>query len=344
MVAKKPYFTVIIVAHNSGEYLGECIESLSKQNFTDFEVLVVDNGSSDGAIEVLNSYNLKLKIIKLLENTGFAAGNNLAAREANGDWLILLNADAIPQLDWMFQIKVAINRYTEIVIFGSTQLRYNDTKTLDGAGDHYHPSGLAWRGGEGHSVDTVSGDMAVLGPCAAAAVYRRDIYDKLGGMEESFFCYYEDVDLALRYRLSGHLCIQLALAKVKHVGSATFGAQSDFIRYHVSRNRIWTFIRCVPGPLLIPLFPGFLMTIALRLLISLFTRDFGVRFKALCDAVTKLPEIWCQRRLIQKSRKISFIQFSSAMTWSIGKLLMRASDGKSISDHRSCRKAGKNDV
>jgi GT2 family glycosyltransferase len=344
MVAKKPYFTVIIVACNSGEYLGECIESLTKQSFTDFEVLIVDNGSSDGSVEALNFQNLRLRVIKLFENTGFAAGNNLAAHEANGDWLLLLNTDAIPQLDWMLEIKVAINRYTEIVIFGSTQLRYHDIETLDGAGDHYHPFGLAWRGGEGHPVDTVLGDMTVLGPCAAAAAYRRDIYDELGGMEKIFFCYYEDVDLALRYRLAGHLCIQLASAKVKHVGSSTFGAQSDFVRYHVGRNRIWTFIRCVPGPLLILLFPGFLMTITLRLLVSLFSGDFGVRFKALCDAFIKLPEIWCQRRQIQSGRKISLIQFSSAMTWSIGKLLMRASDGKSISNHLSCRKTGKTDV
>lgn len=330
MITKKPYFTVIIVAFNSGKYLEECINSLKEQSFKDFEIIIFDNGTTDGSIERIDLSHINIKFIKSSFNEGFAIGNNKAAREANGDWLVLLNADAIPQSDWLSKINIAIHKYPKVAIFGSTQVSYYYPDIIDGAGDHYHPFGVAWRGGEGYPVDSISDDLVVLGPCAAAAVYRKDIYQKLNGMAENFFCYYEDVDLALRFRLDGHLCIQLADARVKHVGSATFGIHSDFARYHVNRNKIWTFIRCIPGPLLVLLFPGFLTVILSRLCMSVLSGDFKLRYRALCDAIIGLPEAWNQRRLIQRHRKISLVKFGAAMTWSFGKLLMRASDGRVV--------------
>ena len=170
----------------------------------------------------------------------------------------------------------------------------------------------------------------MMAPCGAAAVLKKDVFEKLGGMAECFFCYYEDVDLALRFRLAGHLCIQLANARVKHVGSATFGANSEISRYYISRNKIWTFIRCLPAVLLIMLLPSFFTIVLIRLCFAIGRRDFKVRARALWDAICNLPEIWRQRRSIQLCRKISAIQFAQSMTWSIGKLLMRSSDGRSI--------------
>ena len=330
MVAKQPYLTVIIVTYNSGAYLYECINALNQQTFKDFEVIIFDNGTEDGSVDSISSKNLSINIIKSTLNKGFAFGNNAAVKDANGDWLILLNADAIPQSDWLQEICKAICRYPEIVIFGSTQINYHNPEVLDGAGDHYHPFGLAWRGAKGYPADSIAGDAIVMGPCAAAAIYRKDIFEKLGGMAEHFFCYYEDVDLALRFRLEGHLCIQLANAKVRHVGSATFGTDSEFSRYYIGRNKIWTFFRCLPAALLIPLLPSFFIIVLIRLCFAIGRSDFNIRVRASWDAICNLPEIWRQRRSVQVFRKISAIQFAQSMTWSIGKLLMRSSDGRSI--------------
>ena len=107
MIAKKPYFTVIIVAFNSGKYLEECINSLNEQSFKNFEIIIVDNGTKDGSIERVDLSKSNIKLIKSSFNQGFAIGNNKAAREANGDWLVLLNADAIPQSDWLSKINIA---------------------------------------------------------------------------------------------------------------------------------------------------------------------------------------------------------------------------------------------
>tara|TARA_Y100000588_G_scaffold395043_1_gene519348 strand:- start:4065 stop:5114 length:1050 start_codon:yes stop_codon:yes gene_type:complete len=330
MTVKEPHFTIVVVTYNSGDYLTQCIDALCEQTFSDFELLVVDNASQDGSIENLISKHVNLKIIKMEKNMGFAAGNNAAAKQAKGIWLITLNADAIPEPNWLWEINAATKRYPGVAMFGSTQLRFNDPRTLDGAGDHYHPSGLAWRGGEGSPSDIITEDTSVIAPCAAAAIYRRDIYVKLGGMAECFFCYYEDVDLALRFRLKGYIGVQLCSAKVLHVGSATSGRASDFIRYHVSRNRVWTFVRCIPGPLFFVLIPMLLSTVFMRLLLSIPMGDSAVRFKAFSDAVLALPSVWRQRRVIQKARTISAFQFGSAMTWSVGKLVLRARDVRPI--------------
>ena len=170
----------------------------------------------------------------------------------------------------------------------------------------------------------------VMGPCGAAAVLKKDVFEELGGMAECFFCYYEDVDLALRFRLAGHLCIQLANARVRHVGSATFGNNSEISRYYISRNKIWTFIRCMPAALLIMLLPSFFIVHLIRLCFAIGRRDFKIRARASWDAICNLPQIWRQRHSIQLCREISAIKFAQSMTWSIGKLLMRSSDGRSI--------------
>jgi N-acetylglucosaminyl-diphospho-decaprenol L-rhamnosyltransferase len=334
MASEDPDFSVIVVAYNSGRVLSRCMEALSRQTFANFEVLLVDNGPADAAVETLDPLDSRARILRPGRNLGFAAGNNLAAREARANWLVLLNPDAFPLPDWLFQINEAIRRYPRVSMFGSTQLRADDPGILDGAGDHYHPLGLAWRGGEGSSAETISDDAEVFGPCGAAAIYRREAFNDVGGFAESFFCYYEDVDLAFRLRIAGGVCVQIADAKVEHMGSTTVGAGSDFIRYHVTRNRIWTFLRGMPALLLIVLLPGLVATLLLRLAIGAFTGDFMTRARAITDALFALPRVLRERRDIQSRRRVGQISLARSMTWSIGKLLLRARDARLLPKQR----------
>jgi N-acetylglucosaminyl-diphospho-decaprenol L-rhamnosyltransferase len=330
MTSKDPDFSVIVVAYNSGGVLSRCMDALARQTFGNFEVLLVDNGSDDGPIEKPDLLGDRTRVLRPGKNLGFAAGNNLAARSAAAKWLVLLNPDAFPEADWLSRIDDAIRRYPQVSFFGSTQLRASDPKTLDGAGDHYHPLGLAWRGGEGGPAEAIDIDAEVFGPCGAAAVYRRDVFEVAGGFAESFFCYYEDVDLAFRLRIAGEICVQLAGAKVEHMGSTTTGAGSDFIRYHVTRNRIWTFMRAMPGPLLFILLPGLVATLMARMLIAPFTGDLGTRARAIVDALAGMPRVLEERREIQAHRKVNVLGVARMMTWSMGKLLLRARDPRGV--------------
>jgi len=330
MASADPEFSVIVVAYKSGRVLSRCLDALERQSYRAFEVIVVDNGANDDAIDALASRDVPIRILGPGSNIGFAAANNLAAREARAPWLVMLNPDAFARPDWLAEINAAIHRYPGATMFGSTQLRAESPEILDGAGDHYHPLGLAWRGGEGDPEDTAVLDAEVFGPCAAAAVYRRDVFEKTGGFAERFFCYYEDVDLAFRLRIAGEICVQLAGARVEHLGSTAAGAGSDFIRYHVTRNRIWTFIRCMPGPLLVLLAPSLAATLITRLCLALVTGDFACRWRAMVDAGAALPEILGERRAIQSHRRLGALAVARLMTWSVGKLILRARDPRTL--------------
>ena len=340
MTHANPEFSIIIVTYNSNDYLIECMKALVAQRSKNFEVIIVDNNSNEDEINFHNFNYLDIKLIKLEKNFGFAAANNIGARRATGKWLITLNPDAIPEDNWLSEIEVGIKNYPKTRIFGSKQLKYNNPSKLDGAGDHYHCTGIAWRGGEGDSAETILEDVVVMSPCAAAAIYYRDIYVSLGGMAEDFFCYYEDVDLGLRFRLAGHKTIQLAGAKVRHVGSATAGKNSKFIKYYVSRNRIWTFVRCVPGSLFVVCLPLLILSILTRLCFSILAGDTSTKLKALIDAFRRLFWIWNDRKIIQKARKSTVLQFGSDMTWSIGKLILRSTDGRPISPGKVNKEPG----
>lgn len=330
MTSPAPKISVLIVAHEAGRHLGRCLEALGRQSFRDFEVLLLDNGSTDGAAEALPPTDFPLALVRSLGNIGFAAGNNLIAREARGEWLALLNPDAFAEPDWLAAFEEATRRYPDCDVFGSTQLLDGDPDRLDGAGDHYSPLGLAWRGDRLRPAALVTGDGEVMGPCAAAAFYRRSAFLAVGGFAARFFCYYEDVDLGLRLRLAGHRCIQLAGARVRHVGSATAGQGSDFSRYHVTRNRIWTFLRCMPAPLFALFLPVLAAQLLLVLALGPVRGDLAVRRRAIADAVAGWRETLAERRRIQKARRASLGDFARALTWSPLKLLTKSGDRRAV--------------
>jgi GT2 family glycosyltransferase len=142
-----PFVSVISVTWNSAAYLSRCLNALAVQTFKDFEVVLVDNGSTDGSLDEVESRwpGLTLRVERLDENRGFAAANNLGVRLARGEWLALLNSDAFPDQNWLEQLLLAAENNPEFTFFASRQIQANAPHLLDGAGDALHISGLAWR-------------------------------------------------------------------------------------------------------------------------------------------------------------------------------------------------------
>ena len=207
MMPNTPLVSIVIVSWNSADYLSRCLLSLSQQSFQDFEIILVDNGSRDGVPGGLQeSYpSLNLHIQKLDANLGFAAANNIGARAARGKWLVLLNTDAFPEPDWLEKLLEAAETHSEMACFTSRQIRANDPHFLDGMGDAYHVSGIAWRIGLGYPIQASGLDsVRLFSPCAAAAMYLREAFLDVGGFDEDFFSYFEDVDLGFRLLLKGY--------------------------------------------------------------------------------------------------------------------------------------------
>jgi len=319
-----PFISVIIVNYNAGTRLAKVLSHLENQSYKNFEVIILDNGSEDGSADNLDFPALDLQIIFAEENLGFAAGNNRAVDYARGDWLACLNPDAYADENWLEEFTKAAEKYPAIEAFGSTQIMPDERSKLDGAGDGYHILGIAYRGYYGWDIGHLPDDGEVFAACGAAAFYKTDTFKSLGGFEERFFCYGEDVDLGYRLRLSGGAIMQLQRAIVYHEGSGISGRHSDFTIYHGHRNRIWLAYKNTPFWLYWPFLPLHILA-NLYLLVRApkagITRPY---LKAMIDGYKGLGQFRADRRRLQKDRKVKYGQLCRALIWSPLKISTRA--------------------
>lgn len=311
-----PLLSVLIVTWNSAAYLPRCLEALAAQTFADFEVLVVDNGSTDNCVADLESRwpMLNLRLLRRAENTGFAAANNLAAGLARGEWLALLNSDAFPEPDWLEKLLRAAAENPQYTFFASRQLSALNSAVLDGDGDAYHVSGLAWRWGLSHPAASRGlTNREVFGACAAAALYRRAAFLQVSGFDEDLFSYLEDVDLSFRLRLAGNRCLYVAEAIVHHIASASLGVASDFALYHANRNLVWIWVRNMPAALLWRFLPQHLLANLIYLLYYFLRGRAGPLLRAKRDAWRGLPLVLQKRKITQAARSASAAQLLAVM-------------------------------
>jgi GT2 family glycosyltransferase len=312
----RPLVSIIIVCWNSVEYLPRCLSCLSTQTYRDFEVILIDNGSTDGStVGLLENYsNINLHVERLEANQGFAVANNIGARLAHGKWLALLNSDAFPDPDWLEKLLKAAEKNPEFSFFASRQLQANAPHLLDGAGDALHLSGLAWhRYASWPAVQFGLEPEEVFSVCAAAALYSRRAFLQVGGFDEDLFSYHEDVDLGFRLRLQGFRCLYVPDAVVYHVGSATFGTHSDFALYYWQRNYIWSFVQNMPTALFWRALPAHLMANIIHI-VGFSLRGRGkVVLTAKKDALRAFSRSLRKRREIQKSRQASSMQLLNTM-------------------------------
>ncbi|NWG92559.1 MAG: glycosyltransferase family 2 protein [Parvularculaceae bacterium] len=325
-----PRLSVIVVNFNAGARLARCVERLSRQTFKDFELLIVDNGSSDDSIDRARALQVPVVIDLVGANLGFAAANNRAAKRAKGEWLVFLNPDAYAEPQWLDELISGAERYPWADAFGSTQLNADDPSRIDGAGDVFHALGVAYRGCFGWPAEKLPPEGECFSPCAAAAMYRRATFEALGGFDERFFCYAEDVDLGFRLRLSGGRAVQLRGARVLHEGSGVAGRHSAFTVYHGHRNRIWTAYKNLPAELYLATLPLRLLTDLALVFRAVAGGYVGPYIKALADGYAAPRGVKDARREIQKARRASVGEIAAAIQWSPAKLARRAPDIRPI--------------
>jgi GT2 family glycosyltransferase len=307
---------VLVVNWNGGPLLGQCLQSLASQRRQPDQVIVVDNASSDDSLAEAKPYLQGVQLIRLNENAGFARANNIAARAAGAvDALALLNPDAVADPGWLQALVDAAEQNPAFASFASQIRLAASPAYLDGAGDSYHVSGRAWRNGHKSSaVDWPSTDVEVFAPCAAAALYRRDAFEEIGGFDERYFCYFEDVDLGFRLRLLGYRSLYVHAAIVHHISSALSGYRSDFAVYHGERNAVWTFVKNMPASLFWRYLP---QHVALNLAALGYypVRGQGrAALRAKLDALRGLRAMWRERQAIQRTRRADARTLAAAMS------------------------------
>jgi GT2 family glycosyltransferase len=298
---------VVIVNFNSGPLLAKSVTCIKAQTYTDYRLVVVDNGSTDDSLRLLHERYPDTQILRAGRNLGFAAANNLAVRTYTGTtWIALVNPDAYPEPDWLLRLMEAARKHPEYATFASCTVAASDPALLDGAGDVYHLSGRYWRRGNlrPRSERYLRGDD-VFSACAAAALYARAAWDEVRGMDEDYFCYGEDIDLGFRLQLAGHKCLYVPEAIAYHEGSAVTQRRSEFSTYYGQRNLVWTFVKNMPPLLLWTLLPYHLI-LNLGALGSCVRRGQSrIALKAKIDALRMIPTAWRKRRIIQRTRRVS---------------------------------------
>ena len=314
--AQAPTITVCIIAYNSGPTLRTCLERLAGQTFQDFETLVIDNASPDPGDAAIAREFPFVQLIENSENLGFAGAGNQGARLARGRWYVLLNPDAFAQPNWLEELAGAAERYPNLLSFTSRQLMDEDPGLLDGLGDVMSGYGIPYRGGylSRDPGDTPEGE--VFSPCGAAMMIDRALFLKLGGFDEFFFCYSEDVDLGYRLQLSGEPTLLVPSAVIRHVGSASSGGRkSEFAVFHGTRNRFYVVYKDTPAILLPVVVPLHLMGVVY---ISSRRENWPhahIVWRAFKESLKGLPTILKSRRAVQRARRASAWEIAKAMTW-----------------------------
>lgn len=313
----KPFFSIIILFWQSEQYLPESLRSLEQQSFRDFEVILLDNGAVRPVDPDLLAEHpaLNIRLLRSETNLGFAGGNNLAAREARGEYLVLLNGDAFPAPDWLEVLHTASLRRPGH-FFASRLVKNSDPQLLDGEWNVYHASGLAWRKNHDQPVSRAeTREKEVFSACAAAGAYPREAFAAIGGFDEDFFAYMEDLDLDFRLQLQGLRCLYLPQAVVRHVGSGSTSARSDFSVYHGHRNLVWCFVKNMPGALFWLLLPAHVIINLAYLLVSFFMPSGASLRRGKRDALRGLRQAWASRREVQAGRKVTIWRIARRLNW-----------------------------
>lgn len=311
--------TVVIVNFDSGHNLAECLTCLAGQSLQPDRILVIDNASTDGSLAIGRATAQadprlanRTVIDARATNVGFAAACNRGITTATTEWIALLNPDAFPEPGWLAALMTAAALHPECASFGSRQMLAGHPNILDGIGDCWHWTGLSWREGHGRSLTIADLEpREIFSPCAAAALYRRAAMVAVGGFDEDYFCFGEDVDIGYRLRLAGSRSRYVPGAVVHHVGGGS--TPKDIATYYGHRNTLWTLAKNTPGPLLaVSLLGHVYQSILIGIVLGFQGRGWAF-LRGKWHAACGLRAAFRKRRVAQAGRRIS--------TWALCRMI-----------------------
>ncbi len=332
-----PLIEIIIPNWNGREMLEHCLSSLRQQTFTDFRVIVVDNGSGDGSVDLVAEQFQEVELIRLDRNTGFSVAVNTGITSSVAPWLLLLNNDMEVERDCLENLRRAVAAYREFDFFALKMMNFHRRQYIDGAGD------AVLRGGVGYRLGTMEKDSGLyredresFGACAGAALYSRRFFARAGLFDADFFAYLEDVDLNMRARRLGLRCMFIAGAIVYHIGSATSGSKINALTVRLStRNNIHVLVKNYSLPIFLRFFPAIAVYQLAWLLFCLKKAMLFPYLAGLCQGMRGLPRYFGKRReLYAKGDGVSPHRFAA---------MVRAAEREAVASIMARRTAvGKN--
>lgn len=301
--------------------LHDALASLLSKSWPTLEVILVDNASTDGSADAVAArFGNRLVVVRNARNEGFARGNNIGMAAAKGDWLFLLNSDAVCDPNTIEELMRFVADKPEAGQLACRVLQADRPHYFDSAGLLLYPDGVCRsRGWEEKDLGQYDRAEEVIAPHGCACALRKTMLDQVGGFDEDFFCYLEDMDLGVRGQLAGWKCWYVPSTRVLHRKSATAGNYSVFKAFHVERNRIYCLWKWMPRFLLFlsPLFTlnryamqgyaAYTHQGASSAIVKEYStlRLVMLLLQARIAAWSRLPRMWSKRRQIQQTRRIS---------------------------------------
>ncbi|MCC8023966.1 MAG: glycosyltransferase family 2 protein [Clostridium sp.] len=257
--------TIVIPNYNGLKFMKPCFQALELQICRNFDILVVDNGSTDGSVEWLKEQ--RIPSVFLETNTGFSGAVNRGIKAAATPYVILLNNDTEPDCHYVGEMLKAIERSPKIFSVSSKMIQLCHKDKMDDAGDMYSLLGWAYQRGVGRSSALYNHPCRIFSACAGAAIYRKSVFEEIGYFDEMHFAYLEDIDVGYRARIAGYDNIYCPTAVVYHVGSGTSGSKYNSFKVRLAaRNNVYLNYKNMPALQLAVNFLPILAGIGLKLL------------------------------------------------------------------------------
>jgi GT2 family glycosyltransferase len=320
LVQKKPLVSILIVNYNGRELIVNCLKALEEQSFKDFEIVIIDNGSTDESLNVIGNFlktsflSSLMKLIPLDRNAGFTGGSLEGLKYACGQYIALLNNDAEPEGKWLVELVKAMVEDPSSGICASKMIVHG-TDIIDSAGDGFSTALKGFVEGERQKSLSYNEKRYVFGACGGAALCRRKMIDQIGFLDEDFFLIHEDIDLNFRAQLNGWKALYVPAAIVYHKVRSSIGHMSDTAVYYTLRNSEFVRIKNVPLPIFIRCLPEYVIWSLMEFAYFVIKhKKLKLYFKAKADAIRMLPEMLKKRARIMKNRTVSNRYLLSMMT------------------------------
>ncbi len=310
-----PFFSVIVPSFNGVRHLPTVLAALHHQTFRDFEIIVIDDASSDASVALVERDYPAVRLLVNRENLGFVRSCNVAADAARGRYLVLLNSDTEPEPGWLAALARTIVANPDAAIIASKLLLFDRRTTLHTTGDLLGIDGVprnrgVWEEDRGQ-YDAAT---AIFSGCGGASAYRRDVWQALGGFDEDFWMYLEDVDFGFRARLSGCSAVFAPDARVYHQLSASGG--DTLASFYVGRNTLWLIAKNMPRSLLRRHWRAILnaqVKITLDALAHWQGEAARARLRGQVAGLLGLPAQLAKRRAIQPHRQVEDAEIARAL-------------------------------
>ena len=313
---KNPKVAVVILNHNGWRDTAQCLKSFAKQTYKNYQIILIDNGSSDeSVVELEKNINKKTLFIKESINHGFAGGVNIGIKYAiknKFDMVALLNNDTWTDKKWLDNLVTILLKKPEAGIITGLLLDY-DGKNIDGAGDVFSKWGLQALRLNEEPKNLAPNSEYVFGATGGASLYRTDMFKDIGLFDEKYFAYDEDVDISFRAQLAGYKIWYEKSAVAYHKHGATSNKKPGFVTHQLFRNLPMLHIKNIPFPLNITIGFRFFCLYWAFAIYKIPTGEFFSAVKGIFSGISLWPHAFAERRRIQKTKRVNYKYIKSML-------------------------------